>query len=173
MMIQPGIAVTNAHNANLLDPKSVIGVRQDYDLMFFRTAKSAEPQSAPVVMGESVVAYGQGSDGELRVAHGVVRADRGRCTGVRAFPGFHGSTQYAVGVSFHFLQLWPNLAFPDARCCFESFRHSDFPPRAPFPLFCPAFVGAVFCFWARLLRKPTQVGEGVVINRIMDKGIVK
>ena len=26
VVIAPGIAVTNAHNANLLDPKSVIGV---------------------------------------------------------------------------------------------------------------------------------------------------
>ena len=99
MVIAPHIAVTNAHNANLLDPKSVIGVRQDYDLMFFRTAKSAEPQTAPVVMGESVVAYGQGSDGELRVAHGVVRRIE-PCTGCtapayftfagNAGPGFSG-----------------------------------------------------------------------------------
>ena len=99
MVIAPHIAVTNAHNANLLDPKSVIGTRQDYDLMFFRTAKSAELQTAPVVMGESVVAYGQGSDGELRVAHGVVRAIE-HCTGCtapayftfagNAGPGFSG-----------------------------------------------------------------------------------
>ena len=40
MVIAPHIAVTNAHNANLLDPKNVIGVRQDYDLLFFRTPKT-------------------------------------------------------------------------------------------------------------------------------------
>jgi S1-C subfamily serine protease len=99
MVIAPHIAVTNAHNANLLDPRSVIGTRQDYDLMFFRTAKSAEPQTAPVAMGESVVAYGQGSNSELRIAHGVVRAIE-HCAGCgapayfifagNAGPGFSG-----------------------------------------------------------------------------------
>src|ERR1700753_2225005 len=54
MVIAPHVAVTNAHNANLLDPKSVIGVRQDYDLLFFRTAKVAQPQTAPVSVGENV-----------------------------------------------------------------------------------------------------------------------
>ena len=73
VVIAPYIAVTNAHNANLLDPKDVIGVRQDYDLLFFRTARSADPPTAPVVVGETVTAYGQGADAELRVAHGVVR----------------------------------------------------------------------------------------------------
>ena len=73
VVIAPHIAVTNQHNENLLDPKSVIGERQDYDLMFFRTAKVAEPQTAPVAVGESVTAYGQGAKAELRIAHGVVR----------------------------------------------------------------------------------------------------
>jgi hypothetical protein len=73
VVIAPYIAVTNAHNANLLDPKDVIGVRQDYDLLFFRTARSADPPTASVVVGENVIAYGQGTDAELRVAHGVVR----------------------------------------------------------------------------------------------------
>ena len=41
---RPGIAVTNAHNANLLARGSVIGVRQDYDLLFFRTPRSAVPR---------------------------------------------------------------------------------------------------------------------------------
>src|ERR1700739_573535 len=36
VLIAPGIAVTNAHNANLLDAKSVIGVATQSDLMFFR-----------------------------------------------------------------------------------------------------------------------------------------
>ena len=99
MVIAPHVAVTNAHNANLLDSRNVIGVRQDYDLMFFRTARSAEPQTAPVVLGQGVVAYGQGSDGELRVAHGTVRAIE-HCAGCtapayftfagNAGPGFSG-----------------------------------------------------------------------------------
>lgn len=73
MVIAPGIAVTNAHNANLLEPKSVIGKRRDYDLLFFRTSKNAKPERAEPVIGLGVTAYGQGGDGELRVAHGVVR----------------------------------------------------------------------------------------------------
>src|SRR5947208_1159734 len=73
VVIAPGIAVTNAHNANLLNPKIVIGARQDYDLLFFRTARSAAPQTALPVIGESVTAYGQGADRELRVAYGTVR----------------------------------------------------------------------------------------------------
>ena len=48
VVIAPGIAVTNAHNANLVDPKSIIGRRRDYDLMFFRTTRGAPPQTAPV-----------------------------------------------------------------------------------------------------------------------------
>ncbi|HET7086201.1 MAG TPA: serine protease [Rhizomicrobium sp.] len=72
VVIAPGIAVTNAHNANLLAPASVIGTRQDYDLLFFRTPQSASPETAVPVIGQGVTAYGQGGDRELRVAHGVV-----------------------------------------------------------------------------------------------------
>jgi hypothetical protein len=97
--IAPGIAVTNAHNANLLEPKSVIGVRQDYDLLFFRTPKTVSPPTAEPVIGQSVTAYGQGGDRELRVAHGVVREIK-QCSGCtapayfvfagNAGPGFSG-----------------------------------------------------------------------------------
>jgi hypothetical protein len=99
MVIAPGIAVTNAHNANLLEPKSVIGVRQDYDLLFFRTPRTASPQTAAPVIGESVTAYGQGGGRELRVAQGVVREIK-QCAGCtapayfvfagNAGPGFSG-----------------------------------------------------------------------------------
>jgi len=99
MVIAPGIAVTNAHNANLLEPKSVIGVRQDYDLLFFRTPRNASPQTAAPVIGESVTAYGQGGNRELRIAQGVVREIK-HCAGCtapayfvfagNAGPGFSG-----------------------------------------------------------------------------------
>ena len=99
MVIAPGIAVTNAHNENLLAPQSVIGVRQDYDLLFFHTAKSAAPQTAAPVIGEEVIAYGQGGHHELRVAHGIVREIKS-CPGCsapayftfagNAGPGFSG-----------------------------------------------------------------------------------
>ena len=99
VVIAPGIAVTNAHNENLLNPKTVIGTRQDYDLMFFRTARSAAPQTAAPVVGEAVTAYGQGADRELRVAHGTVREIKtcASCTAPAYFtfagnagPGFSG-----------------------------------------------------------------------------------
>jgi len=83
VVIAPGIAVTNAHNANLVDARAVIGVRQDYDLLFFRTSKMTEPQTAVPLIGQSVVAYGQGGDRELRIAHGVVREIK-QCPGCTA-----------------------------------------------------------------------------------------
>jgi len=114
VVIAPGIAVTNAHNANLLDPKSVIGTRRDYDLLFFRTPKAASPPTAAPVIGQSVTAYGQGGNRELRVAHGVVREikDCSGCTAPAYFvfagnagPGFSGGpvldgSGRLVGITF-------------------------------------------------------------------------
>ncbi len=80
VVIAPGIAVTNAHNANLVDAKSVIGAVRDYDLLFFRSSRGAPPPTAPVQIGAAVTAYGQGSGGGLRIAHGMVR-DITRCPG--------------------------------------------------------------------------------------------
>lgn len=114
VVIAPGIAVTNAHNANLLESKSVIGVRRDYDLLFFRTPKRAAPPTAAPVIGQSVTAYGQGGDRELRVAHGVVREIK-QCPGCTASayfvfagnagPGFSGGpvldgSGRLVGITF-------------------------------------------------------------------------
>src|SRR5258708_5697638 len=114
MVIAPGIAVTNAHNANLLDPKNVIGTRQDYDLLFFRTARTAMPQTAAPVIGRDVTAYGQGANRELRVAHGVVREVK-MCAGCaapayfvfagNAGPGFSGGpvlddAGHLIGITF-------------------------------------------------------------------------
>ena len=99
VVIAPGIAVTNGHNEDLLNAKSVLGVRRDYDLLFFRTNRQAAPQMAEPVIGEAVTAYGQGADRDLRVAHGVVRAIHAcaRCTAPAYFtfagnagPGFSG-----------------------------------------------------------------------------------
>jgi S1-C subfamily serine protease len=73
VIIGPGIAVTNAHNANLLDAKSVLGTATQSDLLFFRTARSATPATAGPRTGEAVTAYGQDLDGKLRLARGVIR----------------------------------------------------------------------------------------------------
>lgn len=74
VVIAPGIAVTNAHNRNLVDARNVIGALQDFDLLFFRVgSSSASPQTGEPAVGRAVIAYGQGGHAELRVAHGVVR----------------------------------------------------------------------------------------------------
>ena len=73
MVIAPGVAATNAHNANLVDPKSVIGTATASDLMFYRAGQAAPPATAAPVAGEDVIAYGQATDGSLRLAHGTVR----------------------------------------------------------------------------------------------------
>jgi hypothetical protein len=114
VVIAPGIAVTNAHNENLLNPKTVIGIRQDYDLLFFRTPRSAAPETAAPVIGSAVTAYGQGADRELRIAHGTVREIK-TCAGCaqpayfifagNAGPGFSGgpvldASGKLVGITF-------------------------------------------------------------------------
>ena len=114
VVIAPGIAATNAHNANLVDPRQVIGQVSDYDLLYFRTpAKTVAVDGEPLV-GARVTAYGQGVDGELRIAHGVVRAITG-CAGCAASayftfagnagPGFSGgpvvdAAGRLVGITF-------------------------------------------------------------------------
>ena len=72
MVIQPGIAVTNAHNANLVDPENVIGTATLSDLMYFRAASVPPPPTALPVVGAAVTAYGEDVDGDLRIAHGKV-----------------------------------------------------------------------------------------------------
>jgi len=114
VVVAPGIAVTNAHNENLLDEKSVLGVRRDYDLLFFRTSRQAVPQTAEPRIGEAVTAYGQGADRDLRIAHGVVRSIQ-RYRGLtapayfifagNAGPGFSGgpvlnASGQLVGITF-------------------------------------------------------------------------
>ena len=72
MVMAPGVAVTNEHNANLVDPRLVLGYGTESDLMFFRTPRQASPPTATPVDGQSVTAYGQGEGAKLRVAHGVI-----------------------------------------------------------------------------------------------------
>jgi hypothetical protein len=99
------IAVTSAHNANLLDTKSVIGKSVNYDILFFHTGKATvELPTAEPRVGQRVIAYGQGKGGALRKAEGVItRLDApvealcGKCEVQSAFtfegnagPGFSG-----------------------------------------------------------------------------------
>jgi len=68
-----GMAVTNAHNANLIGSKNVIGKSENYDLLFFHADKATTrlQQAAPRA-GEKIIAYGQARGGALRQAQGVV-----------------------------------------------------------------------------------------------------
>ena len=114
MAIAPGIAVTNGHNRNLVDPRSVIGEAKDYDLLFFRNAHPPVTEMAEPLLGETVSAFGQGTDGGLRLAHGVVHAIQ-TCTGCTApayftfagdaGPGFSGgpvldASGRLIGITF-------------------------------------------------------------------------
>jgi hypothetical protein len=76
LTVAPGIAVTNAHNANLLAPGAILAQSRDYDLLFFRTDRTTPAPTAVTAPGAAVIAYGQGRDGELREARGVVHALR-------------------------------------------------------------------------------------------------
>jgi len=74
VVVQPGIAVTNAHNANLVEPATVLGRSRQYDLLFFRTGRTTAQDTAQPLAGEAVIAYGQSAfDPRTRLAHGVVR----------------------------------------------------------------------------------------------------
>ena len=112
--IAPGIAVTNGHNRNLVDPKAVIGEAKDYDLLFFRDTQSPVLDVAMPHVGARVSAFGQGSDGDLRLAHGVVKGIEtcAGCTAPAYFtfagdagPGFSGgpvldASGRLIGITF-------------------------------------------------------------------------
>jgi hypothetical protein len=72
-IVAPGIAATNAHNANLMANVDVIGTSTDYDLLYFRKPGAIAPPTGRPSVGEAVIAYGQGAKSELRRARGTVR----------------------------------------------------------------------------------------------------
>lgn len=137
-VIAPGVAVTNAHNGDYLGPVAVIGTSRNYDLLYFHVDKNLAPPTAAPSVGERVIAYGQGSHGEVRFAVGVVRAlnapVEARCQACsvqsaftfegNAGPGFSGgpvvdaATGQLVGITFGYLD--PNghrlmYAYPMSR----------------------------------------------------------
>jgi S1-C subfamily serine protease len=87
VVILPGVAVTNAHNLNLIDRKSLIGTARQSDLAFFQVGEGAPAATAAVRVGEPVIAYGQDTDGGLRIAHGMV-------TEIAQLPGYADSPYF-------------------------------------------------------------------------------
>jgi hypothetical protein len=92
VVIAPGIAVTNAHNAGMIDPSLIIGRVEGYDLLYYRTPGTATLRIAVPEDGQRVSAYGQDSEGKLRVSRGVVRQFWPAAFGYvsDAGPGFSG-----------------------------------------------------------------------------------
>jgi len=123
VVIAPGVAVTNAHLADVLGKAPLIGQSHDYDLLYFHVARNAAPPSGAPAVGMRVVAYGTDVYGKLRVAQGVVRglnqpveARCATCSVQGAFtfegnagPGFSGgpvvdaATGRLVGITFGYL----------------------------------------------------------------------
>lgn len=109
-MIAPGVAVTDAHNSNLVDSDKVIGAVGNYDLLFFRTERTATIASAAPQTGEEVIAYGQGRHG-LRQATGKVKTLWPAAFGfaANAGPGFSGGpvidakTGALLGITYGYL----------------------------------------------------------------------
>jgi S1-C subfamily serine protease len=120
VVIAPGVAVTNAHNANIVDGDVFLGRSAQHDLLFFRTDHGAPLATGRPQPGEAVVAYGEGQNGELRVSRGVIRnvtaPVKPLCTGClvqhaftfesNAGPGFSGGPvlnadgSQIVGITF-------------------------------------------------------------------------
>jgi hypothetical protein len=120
VVVAPHIAVTNAHNFNLIPPDAILAVSKDYDLLFFHTDKAVPVPTTVAHPGQAIIAYGQGSKEDLREAEGAIRAVdvrvAARCSQCReqkaitydadAGPGFSGGplvdakTGTVVGLTF-------------------------------------------------------------------------
>jgi len=74
MIVAPNVAVTNDHNLNFVAPDRLLARSRDYDLLFFRTDSPLVPMTAMARVGDTVIAYGQGRNHDLREAGGKVLA---------------------------------------------------------------------------------------------------
>jgi hypothetical protein len=120
VVVAPHVAVTNAHNFNLVPADTILAVSKDYDLLFFHTDKAVAVPTADAHPGQAIIAYGQGSKEDLREAEGTIRGVdvrvAGRCSkcleqraityDADAGPGFSGGplvdakTGTVVGLTF-------------------------------------------------------------------------
>ena len=85
--LTPNIAVTDDHNLNFIPADRLVARSRDYDLLFFRTDGHEPPDFGNAELGEQVVAYGEGSNRDLREARGAISAVNEfvapRCDGCR------------------------------------------------------------------------------------------
>lgn len=124
-IIDEGVAVTNAHNANLVDEADIIGrAPSGEDLMFIRIHEEIVGGPGPLPtadpdVGQDVILYGQGAAGSLRMAQGPVlslREARFTIT-ANAGPGFSGGPVvdakdgHLVGITFAYYDA-PNKRGP-------------------------------------------------------------
>ena len=124
-IILSGIAVTNAHNANLVDDKDDLGhAPSGEDIMFIRVHEQSIGGAGPLKMadpevGEDVILYGQGAGGSLRMAAGPVQGVRDSRFTITADagPGFSGGPVvdakdgHLVGITFAYYDA-PNKKGP-------------------------------------------------------------
>ena len=73
VVIAPNVAVTNAHNANLVAENAVLARSAEFDLLFFRTERTIVPPVGSPYIGEDVIAYGQQGKSGLSEAKGIIR----------------------------------------------------------------------------------------------------
>jgi hypothetical protein len=124
-IILSGIAVTNAHNANLVDDEDDLGhAPSGEDIMFIRVHEQPIGGAGPLKMadpevGEDVILYGQGAGGSLRMAAGPVQGVRDSRFTITADagPGFSGGPVvdakdgHLVGITFAYYDA-PNKKGP-------------------------------------------------------------
>lgn len=124
-IVLSGIAVTNAHNANLVAEEDILGrAPSGEDIMFIRVRDQKLGGAGPLKMaeprtGEEVILYGQGPGGSLRMAKGPVRdiQDTRFTITADAGPGFSGGPVvdakdgHLVGITFAYYDA-PNKNGP-------------------------------------------------------------
>jgi S1-C subfamily serine protease len=122
-VVAPRIAVTNAHNSNLVAGEDILARSSRLDILFFRTTRTQAVRIAQPRIGQEVVAYGHGGNEERREAQGsieVLPVTPENCPacppetgfGYRApgGPGFSGGpvtdaeTGAVLGITFAFIE---------------------------------------------------------------------
>jgi len=73
-VVAPGIAVTNAHNSELVPAENILGVSREYDLLYFLTERMEVPSVVSPELNQAVISYGHGPGSTLREARGEIES---------------------------------------------------------------------------------------------------